>query len=432
MFSNSSQVIDTPQGYGGYTMPNTTAWQQGLVIRNMFFDYETYEMMFNYSRCQSENNYVLFYDAPINPDVSSIHQGDPVFRLKDEYASNYSDDGNLMSGTIGDNGARKILGCLNGIGFCENDEKLKKMLANNPISDHTFRRHIRSKIDFCGFAQTHFMFNKDGMREFTKSTSMPAVYQGEDTIFNTGNKNIRPFKDIVYDVPSRHELKSYPPRLNNFLDGRDPNTILLSLKEYDPKEEFNFELLYRSHILKFNVCAGYNFKKASDYLPKNFDEFEYNFTFEKYCESLFCSKFVDNLIVEAANYKVFRNDSYHEWDGPLVGERISKLLLETQKLLIYAINDSYPTDNDKIMVQRALRMSLIQLETGIFGNFTDIYRAGKAKENETYILKSYLTGCPEHMYRVQYQAWEELNSRIIGKSLTGAPPGKAFDMFIRL
>ena len=429
MFTTSAPAIDKPQGYGGYTLPNTTAWQQGLVVHNMFFDWSSYNQILENIKNRNINTYTLYYDAPCNASTHSIFQGQPIVRLKGVMSSSKLDN-SIFSGSMADNGARKCIGSLNGLGFFDLNGTLDPLFNNPNTSEDTFKRHLRSQLEFIGLSQTDYIFAEGGLRDFTKNLSFPAQLGGTETCWNSGNKPIRPFKKIVWDVPERRKLGTYPPRLNNFLGGRSPDSVMIVFKEYDVNEEFNINNIFKAHLLKFPKCVDFNFKQAKNYLPASMDSYEVDFTLEGFHTCLFSFVYSILSIYDASISETYIENLFDNWKGPIKSEDVGKILKTAQKTIVQSVNGSEVNEATKIKIDRLLKVSLIAMEATFFADQTDIYRSGKSKDIHTYDIKRFGGGSAKSMLSIWNNIQKELNDRIVGTSLSAAEPGYAFEMLL--
>lgn len=427
MYNSNEALIEDNQGYGGYEIPNTTAWQQGLIVGNYFFDYQSYQRLQQLVATKDSNSYKLFYEAPVNPDTFLIFQGDPVIRLKDELAST-DESHNILEGSIADNGAKRIVGCLNGLGYFDpTGEKEAKMLNPNIPMD-VKKRMLYSKTEFVGFAQTHFNFTKEGMRNFTKNLAMPVQMGGVETVFNTGKNSIRPFKKIVYSFPDFKNLDLYPPRLNNFMKGRSRDTVLIELKEYDPNDEVNLSNLFNLHKTVFDRVAGYRFGNPKNYVKDNYDSIDLNFSLIGIHQGLFNMLFATSIMSEIARSQVYTEANYDEWKDEIKLEHIGEIIRESQKWILKSKSGNIITVMDEVVIQRALRVTLLAMETCLFSEFTDVYRSGKNQAVHSFDFKRFAGGSGPTVFKNINNLTKWLNDRIIGTSLSAAAPGYTFDI----
>ena len=429
MNKSSRSMLKKRKGYGGYAIPNTTAWQQGVVMKNGFFDFSSVDKLKSFVRSQDESGYVLFYNAPINDKVEIIFQGQAVFRLKGILSADGTHK-NKFYGTIADDGSARVIGCLNGTGFFDKDGSKRAVLEAPHAGSEKMKRYIQRNFDFVGFSQTHFNMTEGGLQAYDNRMDFAIQQRGTETIINTGKDYILPWKRLVWEAPDRDHLDLYPPRLNNNMEGRDPDTVLFAIKMYDPADDFNIVNLYRAHTKTFDVKFGYILKEPCTYLPQSFDHFGIDYTWEGFMQNIFADRFISNLMQDVTTIMLMKGELNENDADKITPSENTKILMETQRRLVNVMCNVYANKEEKLHTMLVTKTTLRQIETQMFTDTTSLLRCNKQNNNSLFDFVQLGGGAWKALISIINNNVLDAQDRTVGYSLTGALPGYGLDVFI--
>ncbi len=185
--------------YGDIT--NTSAIQQGRVIRNAFIDKFEFETRGNMVK---DPEYKNFYEGPVDADHAKIRQGELCFSRKRDpilgvEPKNYKRQRRgTTSANLLDDGAPVVFSTPNGMGVRTTRET---NLRVDRMGSSEKKRAITKQVQFEGIAQTDLDYGVWGVAKHTESSALPLQIGGVESLINTGTEDIIEGQWVVWEPP---------------------------------------------------------------------------------------------------------------------------------------------------------------------------------------------------------------------------------------
>lgn len=200
----SRPIFDDPR--------NTTAWQQGRIIENVFFSDDEFHCRKKlvearstlFGRVQGDNGVILFYeDNSLTMDEFKIEQAELCFaRASNAFGkvglSKFSPYAQIKNRNVLDNGYDNVFSSLNGAGQYITGNFTQEMF--NKLDSESKKELIRSHFIFKGIAQYHKDLSVNGLSYNNQQRNFPIQIGGIETTRNTGIRSIMRGDYVIWDV----------------------------------------------------------------------------------------------------------------------------------------------------------------------------------------------------------------------------------------
>ena len=217
---------------------NTTASQQGRIIRNAFMDLYEFEMR---KKLLNDPDYRPVYNSNVNPATSIIREGELCvsrcggLRMDSERVYKKRRLSGHSSHPL-DDGAPAVFSSINGLGILATGNTAD--LIKN-MDDAAIRETILSNLEFEGIAQIDCDFSEGGVNKHSRESSLPLQIGGINSIVHTADDGTDIFagSTVVLDLPRAFDVRG------QFIRGNVGDKQLFVTKRLDPKNLINTEAI---------------------------------------------------------------------------------------------------------------------------------------------------------------------------------------------
>ena len=431
---NDRNFISTRENYTG-NINDTDPTAQARVIINALIDWPEFEKQQQLRRDSNRNGYKLFYDLPTSKKDRSIIRGDLMFQVKRPGSIGHDTayDG-AITGTIADDGKPRTMATLNSAGFFDPHNKVADLLRSGDLSPESYANFITSHFQILGISNAYWNYddgtqNQNDMDGFTiQSSGVAFGFVGCEPI-HAGSL-------VVARAPRHDKLHTYYPNVNGVLNSQRSDTaVFMSLEPYNPDREFSIESLYKRHRHKFESCIGYTFPEDFDYLPSNYDIFDYDMSMEGYHRALYSTIYATLALYDSLTELYDVEEVEPSWNGPINGLHVQKALLETQKKIVkgtQTVQRKFLTERDKLVNKRLHMGTLIAMDSVYFPHFTGNYTCNAAGLDQALLMRNTIGRASQSLFTIHHNMLKNLQSSIIGIALSSGNPGGRIDIQLGL
>ncbi len=416
------------------TMNNTTVMAQAGVMIGVEIDMDTYRTQRTDIDKAAEVGYMPFYNVPCTNNHLAVIQGDLLMQVKTSvYVQSEGVYKNLFSGKVKSDGVPLVINTLNMAGFKSDDGLMYHLYKNKKITKSTFMRFMRSFFRFVGAANAYWNIGPGGLQAENERLDISCQIGGLGPA-RAGPLGADTNQWQVWNLPDMDELYKYYPQLenghvnNSITRTRESTQVLFCLEPFDPKQDFNLDLLYEAHSNVFDSCIGYVFPEKFDYIPNNPGQFDYDISIEGYHKALYTNIFSMLAAYDTMVREYPTDIANPQWKGPMSGEDTQKFLLGTQNKLARATDNFFETEEQELTNLRLHKGTLLALEMTYFAEKSKIFRSATKNLQKVSELKKMMSKSASSLFNIQSFILIENCDRIVCKTTRGGRPGTMIDV----
>lgn len=410
---------------------NTTVMAQAGVMIGVEVDMETYRRQRSDIEKAKEVGYTQFYDVPCTDSDLTILQGDLLMQTKASvYVQSEGIYKSLFSGKVKSDGVPQVINTLNMAGFIESDGYMLYLYKTKKITKSTFMRFMRSFFRFVGAANAYWNIGPNGLQAENERLDISCQTGGIGPT-RAGPMGAETNQWQVWNVPDPDNLKLYYPAMGlntSITNHRVPTQVLFCLEPFDPKQDFNLELLHEAHSNIFDSCIGYQFPENFSYIPSDPAHFDYDMSIEGYHKALYTNIFTLLAAYDTMVHEYPTDVANPDWTGPMPGADAHKILLGTQNKLARAIDNFFETEEQRLTNLRLHKATLLGLEMTYFADKSKVFMTSTKDIRKVLDLKNMLSKSASALFNIQSFILNENCDRIVCKTTRGGRPGAMIDV----